>query len=378
MTLLAGMAQLAVSAQPDTVKFYSKAFDAYREAYVHTVGNARYAADSLRWPVIYVLDGQHDWFTEPVVNDIQYLQRAYELPEAIIVVVPHEDRNEECAIRDLEGEPLPLHRLLTEELNPALEPYRPGAHRILIGHSYSASFALYSLQKSDGFFSGVVAHTPLDRLDDLVGALAESTTIDPAQIAISVGSPAFDKDRYHREAFEAAKAANPDFFEAIITYEADHATHNAVPIVANAACLNRLYGHFSRRYVHIARVDANYKLMEEPGDVATEMGLLVAHSRLGHHYCAPRIAELNGLASRYLNSGFNDHAKAVYQMGIERYPKYFDFYLNLYNLNMPENPGAAKAHLEQGRSLFVEYESAGAGFQDYLEEIDAEMRANGW
>jgi S-formylglutathione hydrolase FrmB len=60
------------------------------------------------------------------------------------VIIPHIDRNTECGIKSLQGEILPLHNFITEELEKQLKAYNPNEFRAIIGHSFSASFALYS------------------------------------------------------------------------------------------------------------------------------------------------------------------------------------------------------------------------------------------
>ncbi|MCB0810512.1 MAG: hypothetical protein KDB96_14645, partial [Flavobacteriales bacterium] len=64
---VAGMAQ-----HTDTLRFRSQAMDADRLVVVHLPEFHRYASEEVRMPVIVVLDGQHEWFVGPVVNDIRY------------------------------------------------------------------------------------------------------------------------------------------------------------------------------------------------------------------------------------------------------------------------------------------------------------------
>ena len=154
----------------ETITIDSKAFNQKRAITIHLPADFKYQSALVRLPVIYVLDAQHEWFANPMVNNIKYLKTTYEVPNAIIVEIPLVNRNKECAIKSLDGETLPLHRFITEEIEEVLQPYHPNDYRMLIGHSFSASFALYSYLRGDGFYSAVIAHSPLDRIDELVSA----------------------------------------------------------------------------------------------------------------------------------------------------------------------------------------------------------------
>jgi enterochelin esterase-like enzyme len=87
----------------DTLTFYSKAFKEERSVYIHTPEFYKFKSESVKIPVIYILDEQQEWFASPVLSDIQYLQYTHEIPNAI-VVIPHKNRNTECGIIDLKTE----------------------------------------------------------------------------------------------------------------------------------------------------------------------------------------------------------------------------------------------------------------------------------
>lgn len=58
----------------DTLTFHSKVFKEERTIYIHKSEFYKYKSDSVKLPVIYLLDGQHEWFINPLLSDIQYLQ----------------------------------------------------------------------------------------------------------------------------------------------------------------------------------------------------------------------------------------------------------------------------------------------------------------
>lgn len=361
---------------PDTLRFFSPAFGTERQAFVHLPEDMRYGSDSVRYPVIYLLDGQHEWFAEPVLNDIEYLQYTHEMPQAIVVVIPHEDRYTECSRFDFSGPALPLHRFLTEDLERQLAAYQPGEFRMLIGHSFSASFALYSFLTGNGFFQAVIAHSPLEQVAGLAAALDSLPDRAKDDIAISIGGAAADRDRYHRRAYDQAKAAHPDLFSHIKTYEANASAHNAVPIVAGPALLAELFLPFSRRFAHIATVDSVYQLIDPPKPPTEELTALAAASRLGSHFYPPEIAEINGVASRYWNNGYEQHSAAIYAWSLQFYPRFFDFHLSLYQLTTSEE--AAKTHLLRARELVIAMEMQTEDGPSLLEEINEEIRNRGW
>lgn len=362
----------------DTLRVQSEAFGTDRTVLVHTPADYRYQSDAVELPVIYVLDGQHEWFVNPVLNQIEYLRYVYEIPSALVVVIPHENRNTECAIGQDGKRAEPLFNFITRDLEGPLAAYHPNDYRVIIGHSLSASFALHAFERSSGFFSGVFAHTPMDRLEEIATALEHNPNIDLDAVCIATGSPDHDKDMHHREAYEQVKANHPELFLRITLCEADLATHNAVPMVCNPLFLSKLFYNFSRRYGHIAEVDLNYKLRVPPGEVEDELKQVQLASYVGNHPYVPEIGELFGLASRYQNSGYAEHALAVYQWGMELYPHLCDFPLTVYYLVVDTDPELAKAMLLQAESIAGRMEVHNPEYDGIFHEIQAEKEANGW
>lgn len=362
----------------DTLIIHSEAFDQERSLYVHKPSFNKYLSADVMVPVIYVLDGQHEWFVNPVLNNIEYLRYTHEIPHALVVVIPHKNRYAECALDSLSGPVLPLHTFITEEVEAALAPYHPSSYRMIIGHSFTASFSLYSQLESDGFYSAVLAHSPLNKFEEMVGALEGNPEIDPSSIAISIGSPDGDKDKYHRNTYEKAKAKYPDFFKSIYTYLANESTHNAVPIVANPYFLAKFFYPFSRRFADIAVVNMEYKLEETPGSVEEEIKKIEDASKIGSAYYPAEIDDINGMASRYWNSNYEDHAIALYEEGVKHYPNYFDFHFQLYVLYSEKNPEKAKMHLKKSYELAEAFEQAEPDYEELLTEIKAEIQNNGW
>lgn len=361
----------------DTLTFHSKAFGESRTVFVHTPEFYKYAADSVKLPVIYILDGQHDWFVNPLLSSIKYLQYTHEIPEALIVVIPHKNRNKECGITDLNSE-LPLDTFITEELDEQLTKYHPGNYKVLIGHSFSASFSLYSYYNHPDYYSAIIANTPLDEMDLLVQGFEQKKDIDQTKISIAIGGIASDKDKYHRTKYNQLKAQFPSFFQTIRTFEANHSAHNAVPIVATPELLTQTFESFSSRFSEIAAVNDEYNLVREPESVSEEMAKIRAASRLGDAYYSPEIPDLNGIASRYEYNGYVDHATKVYELGIELYPNYYEFYLYLYEFQREKDPKKAEAYLSKTEALLKSVETNWEEKDEVLKEIEALKEENGW
>lgn len=370
--LSAGKAQ-----RTDTLSVWSEALQEQRSVYVYLPEFFRYQSDSVKLPVICILDGQHEWFVNPVLSTLKYLQYTHEIPQSIVVVVPHTDRAKECRI-DSVGSEKPLHIFLTRELEESLRQYNPGSYRMLIGHSFSASFSLHSLLLSPEFYAAIVANSPLDALENMIRAFELRNDISRKKIAISVGGMASDKDFYHRRVYNRLKAEYPDFFSDIRLSEADQSAHNAVPIVTVPQLIMHFFSEFSSRYNQIAPVDSEYRLTEVPGTVKEELEKISKVSMLSGHPYPPELPEINGIASRYLAGGFNSHAIAMYRMGVKYFPEYYEFHIYLYELLLSDEPEIARYHLMQAKELIETVETSGAEKLSLLQEINAEIIKQGW
>jgi hypothetical protein len=362
----------------DTITFFSQALQQERTVYIKTPEFYKYQSDSVKLPVIYILDGQHEWFVNPLISTIKYLQYTHEIPQALLVIIPHIDRNTECGIENLKGEILPLHKFITEELDKQLKSYNPNDYRLIIGHSFSASFALYSYLKNIDFYSAVIANTPLDHFEELISELEKNNKTDYRKILISIGGIALDKDHYHRREFDMLKLKYSTFFNSINIFEANQSAHNAVPIVATPFFLTNIFENFSSRYTKIAEVNDEYKLTEKPKSVKDEIRKIEQASMIGTSKYCPEIPDINGLASRYLSSGLNEYGISVYEMGIKYFPKYFEFHLGLYELYLPTDKMKAKYHLNTASTLLETVENDLPEQQEILSEINAERKKNGW
>ncbi|MBI1193756.1 MAG: hypothetical protein GC205_11375 [Bacteroidetes bacterium] len=367
----------AFSQQTDTLTFFSKAFGQECSVVIHLPEFYEYKADTVQLPVVYVLDGQHEWFVDPLLTTLHYLQYTHQIPSVLTVVIPHNNRNQECAVPSLE-ESLPLDRFITEDLEGQLAAYRPNPYRILIGHSLSALFALYSAQRNPDFYTAVLSCTPPGEFEDLIPRFTTAERYNLDRIYLAIGGLGKEKDYYHRRVYDELKQRYPSFFSAIHTFEADFAAHNAVPIVAIPAFLTELFSDFSSRYIKIAEVDMEYKLVQMPTSIEAELASIRQASRLGDYYYAPQLSDINGLASRYYASGLMDYSAAIYELGIKYFPKYFEFYLSLYDSYLDTDIDRAKFCLLKAEELLRLLEMGHTDTQEILDAVLEERAAQGW
>jgi predicted alpha/beta superfamily hydrolase len=363
--------------QIDTLSFFSRAFEQERTVYIQTPEFYKYQSDSVKLPVIYILDGQHEWFVNPLLSSIRYLQYTHEIPQALLVIIPLTNRNAECGIESLDGTPSPLHKFITEEVDIQLRSYNPGGYKMIIGHSFSASFALYSYLKAPNFYSAVISNTPMDHFEEMILEFGKSVRSND-NISISVGSIAMDKDYYHRREYDRLKLKYPDFFQAIHTFEANHAAHNAVPIVATPYLLTEAFARFRSRYSKIAEVNDEYVLIKSPDSPEEEIRKIENASRIGNFRYVAEIPEINGMASRYLTTDEIQYGIMSYEMGVKYYPEYYEFHLALYELYLPADPVKSKYHLNKGAELIKSLEPDLPENRELLQEISNEKVNNGW
>jgi len=359
----------------DTLTFYSKAFKERRTVYVHKPEFYKYKSDSVKLPVIYLLDGQNKWFVKPTISDIEYLRFTKEIPSAIIVIIPLKNRIKECAIVDLKTELL-LDKFITEELDKEIKTYNPSDFKIIIGHSFSASFSLYSFYNHPDYYTSVIANSPYDQMKMLIEGFEQSEVIDKSKISISIGSS--DKDVAHRAKYDKLKIQFPSFFNSIHTFEADYSAHNAVPIVAIPTLLTKIYEGYRSRYFEIAKVDMEYKLINKPSSISEELNKIRIASKIGKYDYPPEISDINGIASRYWNNDLEDYAAKVYELGVKYYPTYYDFFLSLYELALNKDKAASREYLEKAEFLLKTVEKNWKGKREIIEEIKAEKIKNGW
>ncbi len=365
----------AFSQKTDTLTFYSHVFNETRSVYIQTPEFYKYQSDSVKLPVIYILDGQREWFVNPLLSTIKYLQYTHEIPNAIVVVIPHKNRNKEYGIKNV-NEIQPLDKFITQEVDSIIKSYKPGGYKVIIGHSFSASFALYSYINHPDYYSAVISNTPMDQLEVLLIKAEADARVNKAGIFISVGG--VEKDEIHRKEYNRLKSKFHSLFDSINTFEAENSKHNAVPIVATPSFLTKMFLDFSDRHSEIAKVDTEYKLISKPSSIDDEIAKILAASKVGNFFYPPEVAEINGIASRFSYNGYLTYALKLYEMGTNYYPDYYRFYLSMYKLLLKDDLTKSKKYLEKAKYLLETMEDNSSEKQETLKEIETEMKKNNW
>lgn len=365
---------IGIAQNIDTLQINSRIFNSQRTIYVHTPPDYLYASEHVKFPVLYILDGQHDWFVNPCLQLIKALQQTKEIPQMLIVVIPLEDRIVECNVGSLNGTPLPLHSFLTEEIQEIIKPYRAGNFNAIVGHSFSASFALYSALKSPEFYDAIFANSPLDALEILVKEFSNRSKFDLNKIYYSVGGADQSKDIYHNLAYKKLHSEYPNFFNRIHVFEATHSAHNAVPIVSMPIFLSEYFSTFQSRFNQLAKVDMNYKMVESPSNPENEIKKLLELSKLGNMSYPAEISDYNGIASRYLNSGYAEQALAVYLQAMQDYPNYFEFPAFAAELSLLSKPDEAKVLIQKATELLNKFENDLPEKNEYIDQLNALLK----
>ncbi len=343
----------------DTLRFHSEAFGGERTIIVRTPTFHRYAAPEVRMPVIVLLDGQHEWFIEPALSDIHYLQYTHIVPQAIVVTIPLVDRIRECSPDSLDQTGMPLLRMLTEELPALLAPYHPSDYAVLVGHSFSASFALYALLQAPDAFDAIIALSPADLVAQSlprVEALVEGNA--HKRVYVAVGGAERMMDGGHNAILTPvvnglhAKGNG----EGLLYREYPSAGHTSVPIIAFPELLATLFKPFVLRDT-LAPVDNEYILLSPPPAPAELLRQVDASLGFLGGSLPWEVAEINGLASRLENSQYNDEAIAVYRRATQLYPKLFDFHASLGALLLETDRAAGLAALRKSLELLESEEA---------------------
>jgi predicted alpha/beta superfamily hydrolase len=366
----------AFSQRSDTLHFHSAAFGTERSVVVHLPEFHRYASSAVRMPVIIMLDGQHDWFIDPLLNDIRFLQYTHEVPQAIVVTVPHVDRVHESAPDSIEQPSMPLLDLLISELPPLLEPYNPGDIVVLVGHSFTASFALYASIAAPGMFDAVIALSPLHQVKETLPMVVQRLADHPNErVLVAVGGPDRLKDGGHyTELTTAVHAAMPSrAHDRLLFKEYPSAGHTSLPIIAFPELLATLFKPYSLRD-SLAAVDANYKLISPPPQPQEFLGELERSWSFLGSSLPWDLAEANGLLSRLENSGHTDHVILLLRRAIALYPNEYSFHAWLGQALLERDPVAARASLLKAREVQDKFAREEADYEEMKKEIEGMLK----
>ncbi|MBN2008999.1 hypothetical protein JW960_06620 [candidate division KSB1 bacterium] len=135
-----------------------------------------YEVSDERFPVLYRLDGETDFFIQSV-SMVEYLHAmAKKIPGYIVVAIPNTDR-----FRDMVTGRNYFHLFIRNELIPFIDSnYRTVDSRILCGQSTSTLFVFYSFLNDPGLFNLYVLCSfgcPNNFKDDFLNSISNSSEI---------------------------------------------------------------------------------------------------------------------------------------------------------------------------------------------------------
>lgn len=357
----------------DTLRFHSTAFGTERSVVVHLPEFHRYASAEVRMPVIILLDGQHEWVIDPLLTDIRYLQYAHMVPQAITVTVPHDDRVAESAPKNIDQPGMPLLELLTKELPPLLKPYNPGDINVLVGHSFTASFALYAYLTAPGAFDAVIALSPLHLVEASVPRVADRLEKEVNErVLVAVGGAHKLLDGGHHEGLSrATAAARLERTQGRMLNRAyPSAGHTSLPTIAFADLLATLFTDYTVRDTLVPVGRDDYKVLRPPPAPEVLLQQLEAtHGFLGS--TLPwGLDEANGLLSRLGSSDYSDHVILLLRKAIALYPNYYYFHAWLGDELMERDPVAAKQHVRDALRIMDEYDRDDPDYDEMKAELE--------
>lgn len=367
------LAAVLCAQRSDTLRFHSTAFGTERSVVVHLPEFHRYASAEVRMPVIILLDGQHEWVVDPLLTDIRYLQYAHMVPQAITVTVAHDDRVAESAPDSITQFSMPLLEMLTKELPVLLKPYNPGDINVLVGHSFTASFALYAYLTAPGAFDGVIALSPLHLAEASVPRVADRLEKElNERVLVAVGGAHKLLDGGHHEGLsKATAAARLERTKGRMLYrEYPSAGHTSLPTIAFADLLATLFTDYTVRDTLVPVGRDDYKVLSPPPPPEVLLQQLEAtHGFLGS--TLPwGLDEANGLLSRLGSSDYSDHVILLLRKAIALYPNYYYFHAWLGDELMERDPVAAKQHVRDALRIMDEYDRDDPDYDEMKAELD--------
>lgn len=151
-----------------TITIKSKILNEKRNIFVYTP--AGYDRTQDKYPVLYVLDGEGNFFYSAAV--VNFLSRSGRMPRTIVIGIPNTER-----MRDFtpsidkqtanSGGADNFLTFLQDELIPFIDQtYRTHSYRTLCGHSLCGMFAIYSLFTTSDLFNSYIAISPYLMYDD--------------------------------------------------------------------------------------------------------------------------------------------------------------------------------------------------------------------
>jgi hypothetical protein len=240
----------------------SRALGEERELWIHLPRG--YAEGNLRYPVLYVLDGQG--LTVGTAGQTEILARGENAPAIIVVGISSttsQDRQRNFR-PGKEGRADEFLGFLVDEVKPMVEKsYRTEPFALLAGHSLGGLFALHALAvRPDSFSAYIAVSPPLGSRDRIVlgetEALLARAPATRAHVFVAMGD---EGARFPREPFDAftalmARAKEPLRWRPL---HLPGETHTTTFLPALWAALRWIYAGWDTNETTVAAIETHYQ-----------------------------------------------------------------------------------------------------------------------
>ncbi len=275
-----------------------------------------YDDSEARYPVMYLLDGDANF--HHVTGLVDFLSDLDHMPQMIVIGIRNVDR-----IRDFTPTPMAhlstsggaehFLKFLKDELIPSIDAnYRTVPHRLLVGHSFSGLFSIYTVMAAPNLFNAHFVISPYllyeeNTILDDAKHLMQSGNEDPHLLYVAVSSEEKKLLAPCRQLKRIIKR-NPEYnyqFKLDVIDDSDHATvhHDAV-----YEGLKELYR------------DWQFPLRDVTGGVqALKLHYSNLSQRLGYKVI-PKEHDVNNIGYTLLTAGRRTAAIAVFEYNVSLYP----------------------------------------------------------
>ncbi len=143
---------------------YSNVLNEERNIMIHLP--ADYKMSTLKYPVIYILDGDLEAIFARITGTLDFLAYNGQIPPMIIISIANTDRGRDMFPLKVDRVPGSggadnFQRFISEELIPYIDDnYRTANNKILYGESNSALFSIYTLLTRPKLFNSIIAVSP--------------------------------------------------------------------------------------------------------------------------------------------------------------------------------------------------------------------------
>jgi predicted alpha/beta superfamily hydrolase len=301
-----------------TVEIYSNILKEKREIYIYTPVD--YHQPENRYPVLYVLDGEVNFFFSAAV--VNFLSRSQRIPRMIVVGIPNTDRTRDftpthTSQRQNSGGANKFLDFLGEELFPYIDnTYRTHPYRILFGHSLCGMFSIYTLFTKPYMLNSILAGSPGLMYDnefvtDTIESILDVNNSFDNSLYITLGDePAYTNSLTKLSEILSSKTQNLNWVLSIRENE----DHRSVPLKTLYDGLEFIYSDWQPSedlvYNGAQAIKDHYDLLS---------------TRYGFPIIIPEM-NLNMIGYQLLQSGDVAKAIEVFEYNIELYPNSANVY----------------------------------------------------